>query len=128
MRLYSFVFHGVLALVMIAMALVSWLSGAHGLDLVLLPWRDEPLRWTLFLGGIVGLAAVWLASRDKLPWLFLGWSGLVALALLRGFFFGWVHYVRGPYSLGSALLLTVASLLALAGAWIQYRGLRTAAA
>ncbi len=128
MRLYSYLFHGVLALVMIVMALVSWFSGSHGLDLVLLPWRDEALRWTLFIGGVAGLIVVWLASRDKAPLLFLGWSGLVFLALLRGFFFGWVHYVRGPYPLDWALLLTAASLLAVAGAWLQYRSLRTAAA
>lgn len=128
MRLYSYFFHGVLALTMVVTALVSWFSGAHGLDLVLVPWRDEPLRWTLFLGGVAGLILVWLASRDKLPVLFLAWSGLISLALLRGFFFGWVHYVRGPYSLNWALALTAASLLALAGAWTHYRSLRTASA
>lgn len=128
LRLYSYFFHGVLSLVMVVMALVSWLSGAHGLDLVLVPWRDEPLRWTLLAGGLAGLTAVWLAARDRAAVFFLGWSVLIFLVLLRGFFFGWVHYVRGPYSLDWALLLTVASLLAAGGAWIQYRSLRTAAA
>ncbi|MDW8130940.1 MAG: hypothetical protein RMI94_10355 [Bryobacterales bacterium] len=128
MRLYSYLFHGVLASIMVAMAVVSWFSGAHALDLILVPWRDEALRWTLFLGGLAGLVVVWLASRDKYPALFVAWSGLIFLVLLRGFFFGWVHYVRGPYSLDWALLLTAASLLALAGAWLRYRSLRTAAA
>lgn len=128
MRFYSCLFHGVLALVMVVMALVSWFSGSHGLDLVLVPWRDEALRWTLFLGGLSGLIVVWLASRDKAPLLFLAWSGLIFVVLLRGFFFGWVHYVRGPYALSWALALTAASLLALAGAWVQYRSFRTAAA
>jgi hypothetical protein len=128
MRLYSYLFHGVLSLVMVVMALVSWLSGAHALDLVLLPWRDEPLRWTLFVGGLVGMTAVWLATRDRAAVFFLGWSVLIFLVLLRGFFFGWVHYVRGPYSLNWALLLTLASLLAAGGAWLQYRSFRSATA
>ncbi|MGB9606382.1 MAG: hypothetical protein ACPL88_10960, partial [Bryobacteraceae bacterium] len=104
MRLYSYLFHGVLSLLMVVIALVSWFSGSHSLDLLLVPWRDEPLRWTLLVGGLAGLTIVWLATRDRAPVLFLGWSGLVFLALLRGFFFGWVHYVRGPYPLSWALL------------------------
>ena len=128
LRFYSYLFHGALSLIMIVMALVSWLSGSHSLDLVLLPWRDEPLRWTLLAGGLVGLTAVWLATRNRAATFFLGWSLLVFLVLVRGFFFGWVHYVRGPYPLSWALALTLASLAAIAGAWLQYRSWKLAAA
>jgi len=126
MRLYSYLFHGVLSLAMVVIALVSWLSGSHSLDLRLLPWQGEALRWLLLLGGLAGLAIVWLATRDMLRLLFLIWSLAVFLFLLRGFFFGWVHYLRGPYTLGWALALTLAALLAAAGGWIQYRRPRTA--
>lgn len=128
LRLYSYLFHGVLSLIMVVTALVSWLSGSHSLDLALLPWRDEPLRWTLLAGGLVGLTAVWLATRNRAAVFFLGWSLLVFVVLVRGFFFGWVHYVRGPYSLSWALVLTLASLVAIAGAWLQYRSWKIATA
>lgn len=126
MRVYSYLFHGLLSLVMILMALVSWLSGAHAFNLFLLPWQGSVLRWVLLVCGLVGLVVVWLATRQRLPVLFLAWSALVFLALLRGFFFGWVHYLRGPYPLSWALTLTLAALAALAGGWLQYRQPKTA--
>lgn len=121
MRAYSYLFHGLLSLAMVLIALVSWFSGSHSLDLRLLPWKDEVLRWLLFICGVAGLVIVWLATREKGGLAFLIWSVVVLLALLRGFFFGWVHYLRGPYSLSAALMLCLAALVALAGAWLHYR-------
>ncbi len=121
MRLYSYLFHGLLSLLMIVVALVSWFGGQHSLNLLLLPWQDETLRWLLLVSGLVGLVIVWLATRDLLRILFLLWSLVVLIMLARGFFFGWVHYLRGPYPLSWALILTLAALLAAIGGWIHYR-------
>jgi len=121
MRVYSYLFHGVVSLLMLVIALVSWLSGAHALNLLLLPWQGAALRWALLVFGLAGLVIVWLATRQTLHVLFLAWSALVLLALVRGFFFGWVHYLRGPYPISWALGLTLAALVALAGGWLQYR-------
>ncbi len=121
MRLYSYLFHGLLSLLMIVVALVSWFGGQHSLNLLLLPWQDETLRWLLLVSGLVGLVIVWLATRDLLRILFLLWSLVVLITLARGFFFGWVHYLRGPYPLSWALILTLAALLAAIGGWIHYR-------
>lgn len=126
MRVYSYLFHGLLSLVMVLIALVSWLSGAHALNLLLLPWQGGVLRWLLLVCGLAGLVIVWLATRQMLRVVFLVWSAVVFLALLRGFFFGWVHYLRGPYPLSWALALTLAALAALAGGWLQYRKPKTA--
>lgn len=120
MRFYSYLFHGLVCLAMVLTALISWLSGSHSLDLRLLPWQGETLRWILFIGGLAGLLIVWLATRETARLAFLLWSVVVFLALLRGFFFGWVHYLRGPYPLGTALALTLAALVAIGGAWSHY--------
>ncbi len=126
MRLYSYVFHGLLSLAMILIALVSWFGGSHSLNLLLLPWQDEALRWLLLSSGLVGLVIVWLATRDFVPILFLLWSLLILVVLARGFFLGWVHYLRGPYPLSWALLLSLGALLAVVGGWIHYRRPKTA--
>lgn len=127
MRFYSYCFHGLLSLMMILIALISWFSGQHSLNLLLLPWQGDMLRWGLLFAGLLGLAVVWLATRDLLRVAFLLWSVLVLVFLVRGFFFSWVHYLRGPYPLSWAVLLTLGALLAAAGGWVHYRRPKTAA-
>lgn len=126
MRIYSYFFEGLFSLLLIALALVSWLSGRHTLNLLILPWKPATVRWVLLVAGVAGLVVVWLATRDLLRVTFLLWCVLVFAVLTRGFFFGWVHYVRGPFPLSWAVGLTLASLLAVGGAWVHYRNRRGA--
>jgi asparagine N-glycosylation enzyme membrane subunit Stt3 len=117
-RYFSFAFHGLLAIILIAVSGVALVSG-QALSLEVLPWTGATLIWVVFLGSLCGLATVALAYRRKLSALFFVWSVVVAVLLFRGYVFG--GYYFDPGDLGIALFLTAASLVSLAGAWWQMR-------
>ncbi len=126
MRFYSLLFHFLLALFMLAVAIVSWGSGGHNLRVWVLPWEGETLSYWLLGLALAGLLILWLAVKRTLPVLFLLWSLAVLAAFLRGFFLS-------PYSfrtaqLWVALMLSGAALLAAIGGWLQFRGRKSAAA
>jgi hypothetical protein len=119
MRIYSYIFHAVLALLMLGVSVVAWSSGV-GLNLDMLPWSsDSAATWLLGL-SLVGIVCIVLALKGILRILFLLWSAAVVVLLVKGFFFS--HYIFDGFGgFRNALLLTFGALLALAGAWLAFR-------
>lgn len=117
-RYFSFVFHGLLAIILIAVSGVALASG-QTLRLDVLPWSGSTLIYIVFFGSLLGLAIVALAFRRKLPGLFFVWSIAVAILLVKGYVFG--GYYFDPGDLSVALFLVAASLVSIAGAWFQMR-------
>ncbi len=126
MRYYSLLFHFLLALFMLAVAVVSWASGGHRLRVWVLPWEGETLSYSLLGLALAGLLILWLAVKRTLPILFLLWSLAVLAAFLRGFFLSPYHFRTAQ--LWVALILSGAALLAAVGGWLQFRGRKRAAA
>jgi hypothetical protein len=125
MRIYSYLFEAALALVMLALSVVAWLSG-HPLNIWVLPWQGDTLTTVMFAAGLGGLIITLMAVRRLLPILFVLWSVTVVVMLVRGFFFS--SYTFGPMatSLTTALLLIAAALLAALGSLFALgRGLRS---
>ena len=118
MRYFSYLFHTLLALFLIA---VSGLAIASGGDLRLgmLPWSGDTLERVVLVGAIVGLVTVLLAIGGVLRILFLIWSFLVFVLLVKGYIFS--GYKFQPHEFRTALYLIGASFLALFGAWFQLR-------
>ena len=117
-RYFSFGFHGLLALFLIAVSGAALASG-QTLSLEMLPGSGSALIWAVFLGSLLGFATVALAFRRKLSALFFVWSLVVAVLLLKGYVFS--GYYFDPGELGIALFLIAGSVASIAGAWFGMR-------
>lgn len=119
LRLFSFFFHAFVAVFLIAIPCLALGSGIHDLHFDFLPVGGPALPYILIAAGVFDLVCIVLAIRGMLPILFFLWSILVALVLLKGFVFS--SYRFTPGHAGTALALTIASLVAIAGAWPRRR-------
>jgi hypothetical protein len=117
LRLFSYLFHGLLALFLIAVSGLALASGTPTLQLRMLPWTGFTLAWVLLCGGLLGLVSVLLAMASKWRILFLLWSLAVAFLLVRGYVFSGYHFQRGGFSRGVGLM--AGSLVAVLGALSQ---------
>lgn len=119
MRLFSYVFHGLFTLFLVAISTVA-LSSGQPLQLGMLPWQGHALTYCLFGGGLLGLVSVILAIRRKVRPLFFLWSLAVLLIMVQGFFFS-RYYFRSSADFHLALYLVAGALIAAFGAWFQLR-------
>ena len=113
----SFVFHGLLCLILFVMSGLAMVAGAQTLQLGMLPWTGSTLLYTLHFGSLVGLATVILAVKGKWRPLFFVWSLAVTLLLLKGYIFSGYRFTPGEFR--TAMYLIVGSVIALLGAWVQ---------
>ena len=113
----SFVFHGLLCLILFALSGVAILVGAQTLQLGMLPWTGSTLLYALFFGSLFGLVTVLLAIKGTWRPLFFVWSLAVAILLLKGYVFSGYHF--SPGEVRTAAYLILGSLIALLGAWAQ---------
>jgi hypothetical protein len=117
-RIFSYLFHLVLTLFLLAVSALAMASSTVSLRLDILPWSGPALvRW-LLVGSLVGLASVVLAMAGKLRGLFLLWALAVPVFLVKGYIFGGYRFTASGVGLGLGLL--GASLLAFAGACLQW--------
>jgi hypothetical protein len=118
LRTFSYFFHGLLALFLLAIALVA-LSSREPLHLPMLPWHGQALSYWLLGCGAAGLVLVFLAVRGAWRGLFFLWSLAVLVVMVRGFFFSSYHFA-GPRQFHHALYWTAAALIATWGAWSSW--------
>lgn len=119
MRVFSYIYHGLLALFLLGIAIVA-LSSGQQLQLEMLPWQGPALTWWLLSAASLGLASVILAICRMWRPLFFLWSLAVLVLMARGFFFSH-YYFAGPPEFRGALYLTAGALIAAFGAWFQLR-------
>ena len=119
MRLFSYLFHGLLTLFLLAISTLA-LSSGQALHLGMLPWKGQSLTYWLFFSSLGGLILVVLAVRRTWRPLFFLWSLVVLAMMVRGFFFS-SYYFTGPPAFRRALYLTAGALIAAFGAWFQAR-------
>jgi hypothetical protein len=113
----SYVFHGLLCLILLAMSGLAMAAGAQTLQLGMLPWTGPTLLYTLFFGALLGLVTVILAIKGTWRPLFFVWSLVVMVLLLKGYIFSGYHFSPGEFR--TAMCLIVGSVIALMGAWVQ---------
>ena len=113
----SYVFHGLLCLILLAMSGLAIAAGAQTLQLGMLPWTGPTLLYTLFFGALLGLVTVILAIKGTWRPLFFVWSLVVTLLLLKGYIFSHYHFSPGEFR--TAMCLIAGSVIALMGAWVQ---------
>ena len=117
MRLFSYLFHALLALFLIAVSGIALASGTASLKLGMLPWSGSTLLYVLFFGSLAGLLSLILALAGKLRLLFFLWSLVVAVLLVKGYVFSGYRFTPGEWK--TAAWLVAFSLIALLGAWFQ---------
>jgi hypothetical protein len=115
LRFVSYVFHGLLALGLLALSGLAFIAGAQSLHLDMLPWTGSTLLYVLLLGSAAGLVILILALRGLVPWLFFLWSLVIAGLIVKSYFLS--SYRFHPGEAKTAMYLAVGALIALVGAW-----------
>lgn len=116
MSVFSYLFEGLLALFLAAIAGLALASGSP-LHLEMLPWTGSTLDYVLLCGGLCGLALVILAILGKLRPLFFVWTLAVLVLMIKGYVFGSYHFDAASARMAGYLVL--GALLGLVGGWMQ---------
>lgn len=119
LRFFSYLFHLGLGLFLLAIAALALSSSPQSLHLGMLPWTGATLAYAVLIGALFGLTSLILAVTGKVRFLFFLWSLVVAVMLLKGYFFTGYRFSPGGVRLGLELL--AAAWLALVGAWFALR-------
>ena len=117
MRYFSYAFHTLLAIFLIALSSLALATGTTELRLGMLPWSGDTLNYVLLFGALFGLLTVALAVTGTLRILFLIWSFLVFVLLVKGYIFSGYKFSGNEFRI--ALWLIGLSFVALFGAWFQ---------
>jgi len=120
LRLFAYLYHGLLALFLLLVAALALGSGAQALNLDMLPWSGPTLAWILLAASVFGLIAVLLAIAGRTAAPFFLWSLAVAAMLLKGYVFSHFRFAPGV-GVNTAIYLILGSCLALIGAWFALR-------
>ena len=115
LRVYSYIFGGLLALFLLAVSSMALTNGTP-LNFAFLPWNGPSLTYWLLGLALFGLLTLLLAMGGKLRALFFFWSLVVFLLLFKGLFVSFYSF-SGPISFQGAVRLTVGSLLAMLGSF-----------
>jgi len=122
LRIFGLAFHLVLALGLLALALLVISGDQHNLRFPVAPLEGSRLTYSLLGGSLYALLALALAAR-KNRWgglALLGWSiavpALLAATPLRASF-----TFANPDQAVCGLYIFAGSLVALGGAWLQWR-------
>ncbi len=115
----SYLFHFLLALLLIGVAAFAIASGPRSLHLGMLPWGAPSLDYILLGGGLFALLSIALALTGRMRFLFLLWCLAVALLLTKGYIFSGYRFASGE--LRHAEYLIAAAWFTVVGAWFQLR-------
>ena len=116
---FSYLFHFLLALILLGFACLALASGPRSLQLGMLPWSGSTLTYVLLGGALFGLFSVALAIAGRWRFLFFLWSLAVAALLTKGYIFSGYRFVNGEWRRAAYLLL--AAWIAVLGAGLQLR-------
>ena len=110
LRLYSYLYHFVLALFLLGLALVALLS-SNTLKIAALPWQGEAATQWLLWGSILGIVSVVLAVTGIFRYLFPLWALAVLVLLVRGYILQPTPFA-GPDDFRNSMLLTLGAFIA----------------
>jgi hypothetical protein len=115
LRIFSYLFHGLLTLFLLAISGLALSSGAGSLNLKMLPWTGDTLAFVLFFGALFGLLSLILALGGRMRLLFFLWALIVVVLMVKGYVFS--GYFFAPEELKITGWILGGALLALIGAW-----------
>jgi hypothetical protein len=113
LRVYSYIFGGLLALFVFAISTMA-LANHIPPNFAFLPWSGPTLTYWLLGLSLFGLLTLLLAMGGKMRALFFLWNLGLFVLLFKGLFVSFYAF-SGPISFQVAVRLTVGSLLAALG-------------
>lgn len=121
LRFYSYVFHGLFALFLLAISVIALTSGSTTLRLHILPWEGRTLAYAMLGLAVAGILVVFMAMKGVARSLFFLWSLLVLVLVLRGYFFSSYSFAPGTGQMTTALWVILAAAIAAVGARMRPR-------
>ena len=118
-RLYSYAFSLVSVLSVLAMSVIIFASKSVTVNFYLFPWEGKALLYSMVGLALVGLAIILLTWRGKMQKLFLVWSLLVFLLIVRYYFFTPNSFTPDSGEFTFALWVVLAAAVAAAGAGLK---------
>jgi hypothetical protein len=115
LRVFSYIFGGLLALFVTVISLLA-LTSHSPLNLPFLPWTGSTLTYWLLGLALSGLLTLLMAMRGIARVLFFLWCLAVFVLLFRGLFLSSYSF-SGPVNFKAAGYLTAGSLAAALGAF-----------
>jgi hypothetical protein len=110
LRLYSYLYHLILSLFLLGLAIAAYSSG-RTLSLGMLPWDGETLTKVLLALGVIGLVCIFGAITGLFRWVFPIWTLVILILMVRGFFLSSYSFA-GPDQFKSAVWVTIGALIA----------------
>jgi hypothetical protein len=101
------------------MSVIILVSKSVTLNFYLLPWEGKALLYSMIGLALAGLAIVLLTWRGKMQKLFLVWSLLVFLLIVRYYFFSPNSFSPNSGEFTFALWVLLAAAVAAAGAGLR---------
>jgi hypothetical protein len=115
LRLFEYLFSGVLCLGLIGLGAVVLLSDSNNFTLAMIPWwTGRELARNLLLAGIAGLVITVLAVKGRLKFLMVLWTAAVVGTMIYGFFLSSYKYDDYDH-FRTSLLMTGAAFAAFLG-------------
>jgi hypothetical protein len=102
-----------------AVAVVWLASGPLTVNFYLLPWGGQALAYSLIVLALAGGFVLMMAVRGKMQGLFLGWSVLLLLLIVRYYFFSPYSFTPDTGNYKVALLIILCAMVAAVGAWVK---------
>lgn len=120
LRGFSYIYHLLISVVLLALSLVAAASDNYNLKSELLPWTGKELFYWMLGLGLLGALSVVLCYLGKVRALFPVWALVVVIGLVRGFILGGMRFDNaGAFTY--ALCFLAAGVIALLGAWSAFR-------
>lgn len=114
LRFYSYLYHLLLALLLLGLALVAK-SSSLPLRLEMLPWKpEETAAWVMGL-TVAGILAIVCAIAGRFRWLFLLYALTVLVLMVKGYFLSGYGFASSD-ELSFAAYLSLGALVAAIGA------------
>ena len=115
LRFLSYLYHGLLCLVLVVLSGLAILAGAPTLRMEMLPWTGSTLIYVMLGGGLFGFLILILAIKGVLRPLFFLWALVVVIMMIKGYLLSNYHFSPGEFT--TVIYMIVGSLIALLGAW-----------
>ena len=108
LRLFSYVFHLVLTVFLVGIAIIAATSH-QPLNLRMLPFSGESVVHDVLLLGVIGFLVTILALTNIFRYFFPIWAAAIAYLTVRGYFFSGYVFAN-PNDFKTALWLTIAAV------------------
>ena len=118
-RLYSYAFSVLCILSVLAMSIIILASKSVTVNFYLFPWEGKALLYSMVGLALAGLAVVLLTWSGKMQKLFLVWSLLVLVLIVRYYFFTPNSFTPDSGEFTFALGVVLAAAVAAAGAGLK---------